>query len=415
LAEADHTMMPMTRPEIEVLLDTPNQHDYVVSAYADLTVQNGFQRHVELHLKNQARAAGETLAEAKARRDLDANIEVIRQAASQGSDPKARGLAVFSCVARGFRQVLSLDFPVENRLIIDEEPFVLPLLEHWYVNPSYLIALADSDEAHLFEARHGHPGRLADVVREDAHEEIQRDKPKFTFKKRFSHTWNERLFGAEDDRFVKDVAETVRSHWLGHDYAGLILLGQPPITAALRHHLPRELASSVIAEAPHAMTAEPFELTAHVTPLIERCGSEREERLLAEVRERSNRKHLVAIGPTDVLDALQQGRVTQIVLGPRTDIAGARCKNCNYRLGAPVRTCPYCEGPTRSVNAVQDLLVMAMRHRVPVQIVGRVQEKESPLGAIGDVVALLRAEANWAPDRATAEASEGHSSEHSAT
>lgn len=35
-------MMPMTRQEIEVLLDTPDQHDYVVSAYADLMVQDGF-------------------------------------------------------------------------------------------------------------------------------------------------------------------------------------------------------------------------------------------------------------------------------------------------------------------------------------------------------------------------------------
>src|SRR4051794_12094732 len=81
--EAVANMMPMMRQEIEVLLDTQHRHDYVVSAYADLTVQNGFERHVELHLKNQARAVGDALAEAKARRDLDANIDVIRESVRQ--------------------------------------------------------------------------------------------------------------------------------------------------------------------------------------------------------------------------------------------------------------------------------------------------------------------------------------------
>ena len=54
-------MMPMTRQEIEILLDTPDQRDYVVSAYADMTVKNGFARDVDLHLKTQVKAAAEGL------------------------------------------------------------------------------------------------------------------------------------------------------------------------------------------------------------------------------------------------------------------------------------------------------------------------------------------------------------------
>src|SRR5262245_59339272 len=52
-------MMPiaLARQDIEILLDSPNQRDYVVSAYADMTVQNGFQRHMQRHLENEARAA----------------------------------------------------------------------------------------------------------------------------------------------------------------------------------------------------------------------------------------------------------------------------------------------------------------------------------------------------------------------
>ena len=76
-------MMPITRRELEILLDSPDQRDYVVSAYADLTVQDGFNRQVDLHLRNQTRAAEEALAEAGARKSLEANIEAIRGAVQE--------------------------------------------------------------------------------------------------------------------------------------------------------------------------------------------------------------------------------------------------------------------------------------------------------------------------------------------
>jgi protein required for attachment to host cells len=387
-------MVTLTRGEIEVLLDGPDRADYVVSAFADLTVQNGFERHVELHLKNQARAAGDALAEARARKGLGENLEVVRGAV-RSADPKARGLAVFSCAAKGFRQVVPLDFPVENRLVIDEDPFVLPILEHWYADPRYLAALVDSDEAHLFEVRHGRPDRVRDVVRTDQDEPIQRDKPRFSFKKRFAQTRHERLFGAEDDRFLKSVAEAVRDHWQGHDFAGLVLLGQPSITGPLRRLLPREVAEAVVAEAPHAMADG---LSDEVLPLLDRAWADREAATLAEFRERCKEKHRVALGATEVLDALQQGRAAEVLLSGNADIPGARCVDCDYRLGAPVRACPYCNGATRTVNAVQEILVMAMRHRVPVHVVRRPSTKDDPLAPANGVAALLHAEANWAPD-----------------
>src|SRR5262249_58317835 len=83
----DSTMMPMTRQGIEILLDTPERHDYVVSAYADLTVKDGFSRHVDQEIRNQARAAEAALSQARARKDLDANIEVIRQAVQSAEPP----------------------------------------------------------------------------------------------------------------------------------------------------------------------------------------------------------------------------------------------------------------------------------------------------------------------------------------
>ncbi len=390
-------MMPITRQEIEILLDTQKQRNFVVSAYADLRVQNGFDRYVDQHLRNQAREAGAALAEAdaEARQEIEANVEVIRRAVREVA-PASRGVAVFSGIGRGLRQVVPLDFPVENHLVIDEEPFLLPLLERWHGEPSFLIALADSDEAHLFEVHHGPPERVHDLEREDSKEEIQRDKPRFTYKKRFARTRHEHLHGAQDDKFLREVSDAIRDHWQNGNFAGLILLGHPTITAPLRRLLPRDVEDAVIGEAPHAMSTRPDDFAAEATRMIARWQAERERQLMAELQERWKRKHLVASGPTDVLDALQQGRATQVVLGRRRDIPGAYCRDCGYHFGAPVGRCPYCQGACRAVNAAQDILRLAVRHRVPV-LLFHPDPKHDPLEPAGGVAALLRAEADWAP------------------
>ncbi len=401
-------MMPIAlgRQEIEILLDSPDQRDYVVSAYADMTVQNGFHRYMEHFLENEARAARESLAATAARKDLDANIAVIRDVMQAPRDPAARGLAVFSGVSRGLRQVIPLPFAVRDRLVIDEEPFLLPLLEHWYSEPSFLIALLDSNEAHLFEAQHNRPVRVCDLEREDADEEIQRDKPRFTYKKRFAATAHERLHGLEESPFLRQVADAVVERWNDGHYAGLLLMGRTQDIAALRKLLPRQLEELVVGEAAHAMTTRPDDLTDDVARLVGDWRAEQERSLLAELNERWKQGHLVGNGATEVLDALQQGRATQVVVGQRRDIPGAHCTSCGYRFGAPVATCPYCQGHCRTINAVQDIMRLSMRHRVPVHLF-HVRPKDDPLERSGGVVALLRAPANWAPNTETVRAGDG--------
>src|SRR4051812_22027484 len=92
-------MMPITRREVEILLDTPDQHDYVVSAYVDLTVRNGFDRYVSQQLRNQEREALTALGGAKAHKDIEADIEVVRREARAEAHSSARGLATFSAIA----------------------------------------------------------------------------------------------------------------------------------------------------------------------------------------------------------------------------------------------------------------------------------------------------------------------------
>src|SRR5207249_1600635 len=144
--------------------------------------------------------------------------------------------------------------------------------------------------------------------REDVDQDIQRDKPQFTYKKRFAATGHERLHDAKDAPFLRQVANAINEQWKHGHFAGLILLGQSQDLAALRKLLPKERDARVVGEAPHAMTTRPDDLTADASRLVNDWRTEHERQILAELNERWTRDHLVAHGTTEVLDAWQQGR-----------------------------------------------------------------------------------------------------------
>lgn len=399
-------MTPLTRENIEILLDSPKEKNYVVSAFADLTVKDGFRDFFDQDFRNQTKAVAAALSEAEAREVLDANLDEVRRAVRDEVDPSAKGVAVFVSVARELRLVRALDFPVENRLVIDEDAFVLPLLERWHGEPSYLVALVDSDRAHLFEAHHGAVEEVREVERPDIHDDLQRDKPRFTYKKRFAQAFHERLHGAEEDKFLQEVAEGLGRQWAQGQFHGLILLGRPTILGAMRQLLPKDLAGAIVEETKLPTTAHHDEVAAEVERVVERWHAGRDQAIEAELQQRWKEDHLVANGPTDVLDSLQQGRATQVIFGWDRTMPGASCRDCGYRFGAPTAICTYCGGTCRSINAVQEILLMALRHRVPVHLFRR-GTRSDPLHSAGGVTALLRAEANWAPDKATAKATQG--------
>lgn len=405
LKSGDRTvMMPITRPELEILLDTPDRRDYVVSAFADLRVRDGFRSFVDVHVRNQARSAHGALSEADARKALDENLAPIERALAN-ADSSARGLAIFSGAQRQLFHVVNLPFPVENELVIDEDPFVLPLLERWYGDPTYLVAVIDTHHLHLFEAHSGVTEEVKEIDRDIP--EMQRDKARFTYKKRFAKAFDERLQKPDQDEFFKGIADAIAEHWKTGAFTGLILLGSSTNTSAVHRLLDKEIGAQVVEEHAQTMTSKPADVADDVERAMNQWREQREDQVLGELRQRWKENHLVANGTTEVLDALQQGRATQVVIGPRRDLPGARCFDCGYRFGAPVATCVYCQGQTRSINAIQEILRMALRHRIPVHLFDR-QRPEDPLASVGGVSALLRAEANWAPDKSTAEATQGN-------
>ena len=204
-------MMPITRPELEILLDTPDRRDYVVMRLR----RPAGARWLSQLCRRSCPEPGSRCSRSRFRKPRPARrstpISCAIERAIANADSSARGLAVFSGADRKLFHVVTLHFPVENELVIDEDPFVLPLLERWYGDPNYLVAVIDTHHLHLFEAHSGVAEEVKEIDRDIP--EMQRDKPRFTYKKRFAKTFDERLHSLDDDAFLKTIAESIAEHW----------------------------------------------------------------------------------------------------------------------------------------------------------------------------------------------------------
>src|SRR5208337_3577921 len=274
---------------------------------------------------------------------------------------QARGMAVFSAAARDFFLALLSEVPFENRLVVGDEPYVVPLVEAYLREQGYLVILADTHRAALYGAGPG-GSRLLDAIDE------------FVPRKQHSagERWGKQQATIERHRkdhilhFHKELARRVEQAWDEHPYLGMILLGQRELLEQFRSLLPQRLANRVVHEAPHAWTEGHAEIDAKV--------------------------RAVATGPQEVIEALRNGQVKELIIGPAPGAIASRCDGCRSLFATKRGTCPYCGAPCRACNLWQEILALAMGHGVWVNLV----KTSAELAPHGGIAALLaRAQPQW--------------------
>jgi nucleotide-binding universal stress UspA family protein len=366
---------------VQVLLDHPGGAGMVVSCYADTSVTEGFESHWLQHLKAEATHVRARLAgDAEALGEFERHLESIRSELESPEARRARGMAVFA--ATGWERPLALHFdqPFEDRLVVDEEPYLVPFLLADEALREYLVVLADTHRARLYAADSGSQ-RLIDVIEEA--------RPKGDRSVRERH--EEHIL-----RFEKELARRLGAAWAEHPYRGIVLLGEQEVLKAVRDLLAPRLAGRVVHEAPHAWSGEAPSISEEVCGVVTSAAELRRDRLLDELAGRLREGCAVATGPQEVIDALRDGQATAVVLGPDPGEVGSRCTGCRALFAAEESPCPYCQSPCARTSLWQEIVTRAMRHGVEVAFVRSDPQRAVP----GGVAALLaRDDPQWTHSR----------------
>ena len=363
----------------------------VVSCYADTSVSSGVRPLWREHLKNEVTRIEDTLTGDPATRTMfQRNVAAIEAVLSNRRAVGARGMAVFAAVQRDFMHGYTLTVPVPNRLVVDEEPYLVPLLELRNRQRRYLVVHTDTHRGRLYTAV---PGRVRLI------EEINENVPK---RQRASgELWGKSQATIERHRedhvlhYFKELATEVERAWPEEQYDGIVLLGEHEVLRGFGKHLPDYLAHRIVREAPHAWVGRQVRLESKMDAIYRDAVADHDQRVLDEVKRRLLEQHLIATGPQDVIDALRNSQVGfpgSVVMEPDRGEAAWRCSSCASLFAHAVEECPFCQAPCERTNLWQGIALLAARHNIPVHVVAAGLGLEQHHG----VIALLARAEPWA-------------------
>jgi len=389
------TVLNPSFKDVQWLSDHARGEGMLVSCYADTSVSSGVRPLWREHLKNEVKQVDETLSgDSAARTAFHRNIAAIESALSSRRPVSAHGMAVFAASQRNLLQAYALSSALPNRLVVNEEPYLVPLLELLHRQRRYLVVHTDT-----------HRGRLYTAVPGAVHliEEIDEPVPKR--QRAAGELWGKQQATIARHRedhvlhYLKELAREIARAWPEERYDGIVLLGEHEVLERLRTYLPEELWAGIVGEAPHAWAGRQVPLVSKVESIQAQALREQEHRLFDDVKRRLMEDHHIAAGPQAVIDAIENDQVGYrgcvVMESDRGEVA-SRCTGCRKLFAQAVDECPSCRATCEKTNLWQAIALFASQRHITVHFV----EPGHGLEKHGGVVALLEREAPWvAPEQ----------------
>ena len=379
----------LTMNDIRILAQRPERaENSVLTLYLDVdqSRQANLNRGFEKQLKDMLVSVRDTI---KTENEMTAFETVSRHVHDFASQyhPGARGLAVVSDEADRFFWSEEVDFPIQNQIRWGREVFVQPLAIAIDEYERVGIVLLNRANLRLFTMFLGE-------VEEHIREEFDHRKVRHTKTVGTDHLGSASQAQRKADeqirlnlrRIVKDIDWMLAQHGVRR----IILAGSPELTAELRKILPKRLASLLIDTVNIATSATSAEIRTATAPIAEKFERETEGLLVTDLLTSAAKSDRVVIGLGHTLQALNQGRVWQLVYADGFHSIGYECRRCATLFSLETPSCPFCSSTSDRIEDVVERAVdHAIRKGAKIEVIRNV-EAESSLVNAGGIGAYLR-------------------------
>lgn len=288
----------------------------------------------------------------------------------------ARALAVFCSGRVDLFEVIQLTEPVEAQVVIENAPFVEPLIRAG-TSRRWCVALVSRREARLFT---GPADRLRELGSfEDGQHQLGGSQAR-----------GERRYEHEADEHLRHVAELLFRRYRHERYDRLALGGPNEVVARLEGFLHNDLRPALVGErlSIDLSSASDDDVRAAVLALAHEDDRAHEREALDRLAEGIGADGRAAGGPEDVLAALNERRVQTLLLDEQFDRAGGRCPTCGLISLAADVPCPTGDGGTLEPQAHirESAITLAVGQDAEVIVV----TQYSDLGTFQGIGAVLR-------------------------
>jgi peptide chain release factor subunit 1 len=340
----------------------------------------------------QPLADGESL-DHDARMSVRRDIERISEAVTEERFP-AGGVAVFSCSGADLYEEVTLPRPVHDRVMVDETPWVRPMLAVLDEYHRAGVVIVDRADAQLWEL-------YQDELVEDARLKDRKLRTTSVSDAAGWRGWREPEIQRKGNELAKKhfrhVVDVLQDRADDHRYDVLIVGGHAEQIPEFLDHLPRDLRERVIGTfVVDPGTVDRGVVKSEAGKILEQYERDQERQWVAEVLERAAEHKPAAIGVRECLWASSMAAIQTLLVQDGAVVPGVACDNCGW-LGLAGETCPVCAGHLRQTSDVLDELVQAV-----IDESGTVEHvvADTPLTE-HVVIASLRFPLPPEPDRAT--------------
>jgi hypothetical protein len=226
---------------------------------------------------------------------------------------RGRGRALFTPLSGSTPTLFSTQLRLPNRVVLDDRPFVHPLLESLDRGRAAGVILMARDSAEVLEWRHGELIILARIEPQTDHL-ADRLRPLTGHRARRSRDHRR--------RFADQVATTALSHAATRGWERAVVSGDDRLTQPLIRMLPSRLREHTIRDRRQLMDRDSRALAEIVRQLLDRQQTQWDLMLTEEIRDFALAGGAGALGVTEVLAALNDARVMHLVYDPEIRYAG---------------------------------------------------------------------------------------------
>ncbi len=331
----------------------------------------------------RATAINSLLDEAgRAARDEDASVgedvERVRDLFKNFDFQGAHGVAVFAAGSEDLLEVIKLPRSVQNAVVIDEAPYIEPLVELQSA-ARYGVVLVNRQTARIFR---GSRDRLVEIARVDDEVHGRHEQGGL------SQARYQRSVEKEARDHLKHAAEELLRRHERRPFDALFIAAPDAVHAEfcerLHPYLSERLAGRVEIDVEHS-TADDVQRAAE--ELIAEHERALEKDALDRLVQATATGRRGAAGLEATLEALNEQRVEVLLLQDGFDAAGVCCPQCGWLGPSGVAACPADGTETAERDDVTDLAVRrAITQAAQVVVVSDDQRLEP----IGSIAAVLR-------------------------
>ncbi len=302
----------------------------VLSVYFDADPSNGADRSAAaIDLKNRLRELERRVDEAQVPgRALTAALDRLQGELESLADPRepGRGRMMFAALADDWVVRMSSQLPVNNRVVLDQGPFIHPLLEVLDEGRPAGVVVVSGDQARIIDWRLGAISVAARMERseiEAPHERAgqigggpigQYNSPVREQRKARNR--------AHAEQFFQDVVAAVAERAAEQRWERILVSGGDQWTSQVVERFPEPLRGKVISEQRVLGGLDDRELAGTVNRLMHEHHEANEAQVIAQVRDAGAAGN-AALGLSEVASALTAGQVSHLVYDPQVRYVGS--------------------------------------------------------------------------------------------